>query len=115
MGTKNLKENNYLNMSFNKSGEEIKKEVFDTKKDIKKNKKEKPYNFLFEVNEVVEDYFKQSKFITQMTLKDYLNFLIRQDMIKRIGAKENCTDEELIEIWENYKEKIRQFFNNSNI
>lgn len=103
--SKNIKENEFLNMSFSKSSEEIKKEILEPKKE----KKEK-YNLMFSVDSVLVDYFKETKFFTHKNFKDYLNSLIRKDMIERIGAKENCTDEELLQKWEEYKEKLHKLF-----
>lgn len=103
--SKNIQENDFLNMSFTKSSEEIKKEILTPKKD-----NEKKYNLMFSVDSVLVDYFKEIKFLTQKNYKDYLNSLIRKDMIERIGAKEDCTDEELVAKWENYKKKIHELF-----
>ena len=103
--SKNIKENEFLNMSFSKSSEEIKKEILEPKKE----KKEK-YNLMFSVDSVLVDYFKETKFLRQKNYKDYLNSLIKKDMIERIGATENCTDEELLQKWEEYKEKLHELF-----
>lgn len=103
--SKTIKENDFLNMSFTKSSEEIKKEILEPKKE----KKEK-YNLMFSVDEVLVDYFKETKFLTQKNYKDYINSLIRKDMIERIGANENCTDDELVAKWEDYKKKLHELF-----
>jgi predicted glycosyl hydrolase (DUF1957 family) len=108
---KDLKENDFLNMSFNKSAEEIKKEILEPK--TKENQKK--YNLMLSINPVLLDFFKESKFFTQMNYKDYVNHLIRKDMIERVGASKDCTDEELINKWIEYRKKVQEMFRQASL
>jgi len=83
----------------------------EEKKTKKKQEQEKPYRLMFTIEPYLVDYFKETKFLTQKDYKDFVNGLIRQDLVKRVGASEDCTDEELFEQWAKYKEEIHKLFN----
>lgn len=114
---KEIKDNT-LEMTFNNNYQETRintlpeEQLTEKEKKTKaKKEKEKPYRLMFTIEPCLVDYFKQSKFLTQKDYKDYVNSLIRQDLIKRVGASKDCTDEELIEKWNTYKEEIHKLFN----
>lgn len=69
------------------------------------------YSIMFEVDKELEDYFKETQWITRKSKKDYLNYLIRKDMIERTGARKNCSNEELQEKWLEYKKKLQSLWN----
>ena len=69
------------------------------------------YSIMFELDKELEDYFKETQWITRKSKKDYLNFLIRKDMIERTGARKNCSNEELQEKWLEYKKKLQDLWN----
>lgn len=72
---------------------------------------------MFEIDEELVDFFDQASYLNRMNKKDYLNYLIRKDMIERIGSskkllkqsKEN--NQQLMEEWEIYKKKWIEFLN----
>ena len=68
------------------------------------------YCINFDIDKPLEDYFKETQWITRKTKKEYLNDLIRKDMIERIGAKKNCSDEELSQKWLEYKKKLQSIY-----
>lgn len=112
--------NNTLEMSFNNNSKETRINTLPddqlTKDELnaknKQNQEEvKPYRLMFTVEPYLVDYFKQTKFLTQKDYKDFVNGLIRQDLVKRVGASEDCTNEELLEKWAKYKEEIHKLFN----
>ena len=79
---------------------------------IQEEKKEaKEYRLMFSIEPYLEDYFKNIRFMTQQSFKDYVNGLIKKDMIQRIGATEDCSEEELLQKWNEYKENIHKIFN----
>ena len=61
------------------------------------------FNYSYWLNDL--NFFKNALWITRKSKKDYLNDLIRQDFIKTIGARKNATDDELKELWKNYKKE----------
>lgn len=114
---KEIKDNT-LSMTFNNDSQNTRINTLPddqlTKKEQKKKAKqeqEKPYRLMFTIEPYLVDYFKQIKFLTQKDYKDFVNGLIRQDLVKRVGASEDCTDEELFEQWAKYKEEIHKLFN----
>lgn len=82
-----------------------------TKNGEGKNSSSGIYSIMFELDKELEDYFKETQWITRKSKKDYLNDLIRKDMIERTGAKKNCSNEELQEKWLEYKKKLQELWN----
>jgi hypothetical protein len=41
--------------------------------------------------------------------------LIRKDMIERVGASKDCTDEELINKWIEYRKKVQEMFRQASL
>lgn len=68
------------------------------------------YAIMFDLEKELEDYFKETQWITRKSKKDYLNDLIRKDMIERVGAKKNCSKEELQAKWLEYKKKLQSIY-----
>jgi uncharacterized protein (DUF4415 family) len=87
------------------------KAVAETKEKATKQVKETTerqdsnYSICIKVENDLVDFFKNALWITRKSKKDYLNDLIRQDFIKTIGARKNATDDELKELWKNYKKE----------
>ena len=74
--------------------------------------KEHSYKITLIIDEILEDYMKESPFITMETRKDYLNRLIKEDFVKLIGGKMTDDDETLQKKWNEYKEERRQCLRN---
>ena len=74
-------------------------------------------SIMFEINEELVDFFDQASYLNRMNKKEYMNYLIRKDMIERIGSSKTLmkstpkNNEKLMEDWENYKKKWIAFLN----
>lgn len=74
----------------------------DHKKTNGTNKKDN-YSITFKIDADIEDYLKNILWINRKTKNQYVNDLIRDDMIKRLKLKNNATYDELQTAWEDYK------------
>lgn len=74
-------------------------------------------SIMFEINEELVDFFDQASYLNRMNKKEYMNYLIRKDMIERIGSSKTLmkstpkNNEKLMEDWEEYKKKWIAFLN----
>lgn len=73
-------------------------------KPIKKTKKNM-FQISVKIDEDIEDYIKQIVWVKRTTRTAYINELIRKDFINILGANENISEDELLKLWEEYKEK----------
>ena len=77
-------------------------------------------SIMFEINEELVDFFDQASYLNRMNKKEYMNYLIRKDMIERIGSSKTLmkstpkNNEKLMEDWEEYKKKWIAFLNQQN-
>lgn len=96
------------------------------------------YSIMFELDENLIDYFQQAIYLTRNTKKEYLNKLVRKDLIERLGMNfedfkepkridfpemneeefDNFKNKEMAEQnkilekeWENYKKQWLKFIN----
>lgn len=79
-----------------------KRAIIDHKKTNGTNKKDN-YAITFKIDEDITDYLKNILWINRKTKNQYVNDLIRADMIKRLNLKSNATYDEIQTAWENYK------------
>ena len=82
------------------------KETGKPKKDKKGNfiyNKDNNYALTFKIDADIEDYLKNILWINKKNKNQYVNDLIRADMLKRLNLKDNATYEELTKEWEKYK------------
>lgn len=66
------------------------------------NKKQN-YTITFKIDADIEDYLKNILWINKKTRNQYVNDLIRQDMIKRLNLNDDADFEEIQKAWYNYK------------
>lgn len=67
------------------------------------NKKDN-YTITLKIDADVEDYLKNILWINRKTRNEFINDLIRADMIKRLGLKEDAKYSEIQKAWDNYKD-----------
>ena len=74
-------------------------------------------SIMFEIDEELCDFFKQSSYLNRMNKKEYMNYLIRKDMVERIGSSKKLlkrnpeNNKQLMQEWETYKKKWIEFLN----
>lgn len=75
------------------------------------------FSIMFEIDEELVDFFDQASYLNRMNKKEYMNYLIRKDMIERIGSSKTLmkrnekNNQRLMEDWEEYKKKWIAFLN----
>jgi hypothetical protein len=79
-----------------------KSDTIDHKKTNGKNKKDN-YSITFKIDADIEDYLKNILWINRKTKNEYVNDLIRADMIKRLNLREDATYNEIQTAWDKYK------------
>ena len=79
-----------------------KSDTIDHKKTNGTNKKDN-YSITFKIDADIEDYLKNILWINRKTKNEYVNDLIRADMIKRLNLREDATYNEIQTAWDNYK------------
>lgn len=62
------------------------------------------YTITLKIDADIEDFFKNILWINRKTRNQYVNDLIRQDMLKLLGLDNTATFEEIQEKWYNYKD-----------
>ena len=65
--------------------------------------KKNNYSITFKIDADIEDYLKNILWINRKTKNQYVNDLIRADMIKRLNLREDATYEETQKAWDKYK------------
>lgn len=78
----------------------------ENKIDHKKNNginKNDNYTLNIKIDSDLEDYFKNILWVNRKTKSQYVNDLIRKEMLETLGLKENATYEEVQEKWQEYK------------
>lgn len=86
-----------------KANTNIKKsDTIDHKKTNGTNKKDN-YSITFKIDADIEDYLKNILWINRKTKNEYVNDLIRADMIKRLNLREDATYNEIQTAWDKYK------------
>ena len=66
------------------------------------NKKDN-YTLNIKIDSDLEDYFKNILWINRKTKSQYVNDLIRKEMLEKLELKENATYEEVQDKWQEYK------------
>lgn len=61
------------------------------------------YALTFKIDADIEDYLKNILWINKKNKNQYVNDLIRADMLKRLNLKDNASYEELTKAWQEYK------------
>lgn len=79
-----------------------KSDTIDHKKTNGTNKKDN-YSITFKIDADIEDYLKNILWINRKTKNEYVNDLIRADMIKRLNLREDATYNEIQTAWDKYK------------
>ena len=79
-----------------------KNDTIDHKKTNGKNKTDN-YSITFKIDADIEDYLKNILWINRKNKNEYVNDLIRADMIKRLNLKEDANYNELQTAWDKYK------------
>lgn len=79
-----------------------KSDTIDHKKTNGTNKKDN-YSITFKIDADIEDYLKNILWINRKTKNQYVNDLIRADMIKLLNLKEDATYDEIQKEWDKYK------------
>ena len=79
-----------------------KSDKIDHKKTNGTNKKDN-CSITFKIDADIEDYLKNILWINRKTKNQYVNDLIRADMLKLLNLKANATYEEIQTAWEEYK------------
>ena len=79
-----------------------KSDTIDNKKTNGTNKKDN-YSITFKIDADIEDYLKNILWINRKTKNEYVNDLIRADMIKRLNLREDATYNEIQTAWDKYK------------
>ena len=77
-------------------------DTIDHKKSNGTNKKDN-YSITFKIDADIEDYLKNILWINRKTKNEYVNDLIRADMIKRLNLREDATYNEIQTAWDKYK------------
>ena len=65
--------------------------------------KKNNYSITFKIDADIEDYLKNILWINRKTKNEYVNDLIRADMIKRLNLREDATYNEIQTAWDKYK------------
>lgn len=79
-----------------------KSDTIDHKKTNGTNKKDN-YSITFKIDADIEDYLKNILWINRKTKNQYVNDLIRADMIKLLDLNEDATYDEIQRAWDKYK------------
>jgi hypothetical protein len=74
----------------------------DHKKTNGTNKKDN-YSITFKIDADIEDFLKNILWINRKTKNQYVNDLIRADMIKLLKLSDNASYEEIQKAWDKYK------------
>lgn len=70
------------------------------------------YSIMFELDESLIDYFTQAIFLNRKTKKEYLNTLVRKDLIERLGLnKEEFSEPKRIDFPEMNEEQFDNYKN----
>lgn len=70
------------------------------------------YSIMFELDECLIDYFTQAIFLNRKTKKEYLNTLVRKDLIERLGLnKEEFSEPKRIDFPEMNEEQFDNYRN----
>lgn len=70
------------------------------------------YSIMFELDECLIDYFTQAIFLNRKTKKEYLNTLVRKDLIERLGLnKEEFSEPKRIDFPEMNEEQFDNYKN----
>ena len=79
-----------------------KKIRYSNGKNLKNNKQ-----VSFKVDEELKDFIQNVIYITTRpnTKTDYINFLIRKDMLEILNLPANTSSETMLESWKEYKEQ----------
>ena len=79
-----------------------KKIRYSNGKNLKNNKQ-----VSFKVDEELKDFIQNVIYITTRpnTKTDYINFLIRKDMLEILNLPTNTSSETMLESWKEYKEQ----------
>ncbi len=89
--------------------EDIQKKEYhkkENKKDHTKNNginKNDNYTLNIKIDSDLEDYFKNILWVNRKTKSQYVNDLIRKEMLETLELKKNATYEEVQEKWQEYK------------
>lgn len=79
-----------------------KSDKIDHKKTNGTNKKDN-YSITFKIDADIEDYLKNILWINRKTKNQYVNDLIREDMLKLLKLSKNASYEDIQSTWKTYK------------
>lgn len=65
--------------------------------------KKNNYTLTFKIDEDIKDYLKNILWINRKNKNQYVNDLIREDMLKRLNLNADATYEQIQKEWEKYK------------
>jgi len=81
-----------------------KNNIINYKKTNGTNKKDN-YTISFKIDEDIKDYLQNILWINRKTKNEYVNDLIRADMLKRLNLNEDASYEVMQKEWEKFKKK----------